>query len=105
MRGPQMQLGKRLPLGLVERAKREGFVIWDCGMLAGLGDPDEVHLYSDQGCKVCGHAPCPCCETFCDHSECILPEDTPCLDNRCTYDSAPRFFVASGSVWGEDPSG
>ena len=37
-----------------------------CGTVAGPDDPEGADVFSDQLCLVCGHAPCPCCNGWCD---------------------------------------
>jgi hypothetical protein len=82
--------------GLIEFAKRDGFLVWDAGWV-GYSDEDrgDDHVFTDQCCSTCGHTPCPCCGTFCDVSECISADD----GHDCKYESEPRFFLGDGSLW------
>jgi hypothetical protein len=102
-------VGYSVPLegveGLVERARREGFLVWDAGSVGSSDDPVGVRVYTDQCCTHCDHVPCPCCEVFCDVRECIFDDEGTegveqrCLDECCAYPQRPRFFTNDGSLW------
>lgn len=87
---------------LIARARREGFLVWSAGSVPlsiddydGESEPESPLLYADQCCITCGHAPCPCCGSFCDHHDCIFADE----EHDCAYESEPRFFLGDGTAW------